>query len=87
MTFVGQEMEGGDCNFLSLSFLQIEMDISNDKERHSLWAKIFLHLELNIRTYNQINKVKTRRVLVLSKPRIFGLQFIWYTEFAESLLI
>jgi len=39
MTFVGQEMEGGDCNFLSLSFLQIEMDISNDKERHSLWAK------------------------------------------------
>ena len=49
--------------------------------------KIFLHLELNIQTYNQINKVKTKRVLVLSKPRIFGLQFIWYTEFAESLLI
>ena len=49
--------------------------------------KIFLHLELNIRTYNQINKVKTKKALVLSKPRIFGLQFKWYTEFAESLLI
>ena len=41
----------------------------------------------NFKSNNQINKVKTKKALVLSKPRIFGLQFKWYTEFAESLLI